>query len=140
MNRTEIINTAYKIGCFVGTVCIICFLFEQYIANEDTSIVLIKKFSECNKSSFPAITLCFRCRWSNNLYDNQSIVSATGLTSKEYRDTMMGDINMSHASGLDKLKFEEATLKLQNYLKRMKPVLQHQLHKITELNIYQQAR
>ena len=116
MNITAGINIVYQIGCFIGTICIIFRLFEQYYSNEDASIVLIKKFSQTKRNSFPAITLCFESGSSDGLYDNQQILSTTGLTANQYRDIMMGNIKIPHSSGLDELNFEMATIKLKNYL------------------------
>ena len=121
MNTTERINIGYKIGCYIGTIAIVFLLFKQYFSNEDTSIVIMKRFEDTNRNSFPVITLCFTtARDSDGLYQNQYILSTTGLTGKEYRDSIMGNIKMSHSSGLDKLDFEMATIKLHNFLTRFK--------------------
>ena len=115
MQLKEIINIAYRIGCFIVTICIICFLFKQYFANEDSSIVQIKSFERTNSKSFPAITICFKSN-TDGLYNNQYIVSTTGLTGKEYRDTLMGNLKIANLSDLKNISFEMATLGFQSYL------------------------
>ena len=121
MNTTERINIAYKIGCYVGTIAIVFLLFEQYFSNEDKSIVIMKSFEDTKRNSFPAITLCFKSADDvDGLYHNQYILSTTGLTGKQYRDSMMGNIKISHSSGFDKLDFEMATIKLHNYMTKFK--------------------
>ena len=56
----------------------------------------------------------------DGLYDEQHILSSIGLTGNQYRDIMTGNTKMPHSSGIDKLNFERATIKLQNYLTKYK--------------------
>ena len=120
MNIPEGINIAYKICCVVGTILLICVLFEQYFSNEDTSIVEIKSFSETNRNSFPEITLCLISYRSDGLYNNTYILSSVGKTGKQYQDALLGNSKMVDSSELSKLNFEMATIKLQNYLTKFR--------------------
>ena len=122
-NIRETINVLYKIGCYIGTICITFLLFQQYFSNKDASIVQVKTLEEMNRNSFPAITLCFFQRAKTddlNLFDNQYILSTTGLTGKQYRDTMMGTMKMNHSDILNKINFKMATIKLKNYLSKFR--------------------
>ena len=94
--------------------------FEQYYSNEDTSVVVIKPFKEANRNTFPVITLCFTSESSDGFYDNQYILSNTGLTGSQYRDIMLGNVKMPYSSGVDKLSFDMATIKLEQYLTKFK--------------------
>ena len=116
MNVSDVLNITYRIVCYIGTFCSIFLLCEKYFTNEDSSIILSKRFKETTRNSFPAITLCLGSTHFGNLYNDQYLVSNTGLKGKQYSDILMGNIKMPNSSGLDTLNFEMATIKLQNYL------------------------
>ena len=120
MNGAEPINIAYKIGCYICAISIAILLFDQYYENEDASVVVNKRFEGTNTDSFPAITLCLRSDGSDGLYNDQYILSKTGLTGNQYRDIMKGNIKIPNSTALHELNFEMATIQLQNYLTKFK--------------------
>lgn len=78
MNIVDGIFVLYKIGCFVVTFSITYVLIDQYYLNDDTSKVLIKRFSEAGRNTFPAITFCLHGSGSSNLYDERHVSLKTG--------------------------------------------------------------
>ena len=111
----------YKLGCFVGTFYITFVLFDQYYANDDASKVLIKRFAEAGRNSFPTITLCFHDDGSNGLFNNDYISSINGLSKGAYRDALMGKVSEVNNSILQDPKiFQSSTIKLERYLLKFK--------------------
>ena len=111
----------YKLGCFVGTFYIIYMLFDQYYLNDDASKVLIKRFAEAGRSSFPAITLCLSDDGSNSLYDEEYVSFNAAVDAKDYRDALMGKETRINESFLqDPEFFRKATIKMENYLLKFK--------------------
>ena len=118
---TKLIHITYKIGCFVGTFGMVYILLEQYFLNDDSSKILIKRFDENNRKSFPTITLCFHVDGSGGLYENQFLSSNTGLTVERYRDILLGRKIISNKSHLnDPDFFQNSTIKLKNYVTKFK--------------------
>ena len=123
MHISDVFCAIYKLGCLAVTICISYVLFEQYFSNDDTSKVLIKRFAETDRNSFPTITLCLHDGGSNDLYDERHISSSTGLSEGHYRDAMMGrKVNINDSLLQDPEFFQKVTIKLQSYLAKFEVV------------------
>ena len=117
MNILDAVYIFYKFGCFIGTFFIVFILFEQYYLNDDSSKVLIKRFAEAGRNSFPTISLCFHDDGSNGLYDKRYIFSNTGLDEGIYRDALMGKETEFNQSILHSPEFfRMATMEMERYL------------------------
>ena len=116
------ISTVYKLGCFIGFIFVVYFLFQKYFANESTSIVEMSPFEhDHTRASFPAVTLCFYSDENKEgLFDNQYLLSILGLRGSQYRDALLGMENDFNIARLLDSSFEMATIKLHNFMKKVR--------------------
>ena len=120
MNFSQLLVNIYTFGCFTGTAYIIVWLFVRYFANEDTSTLNLSTFQESPKKQFPAITLCILPDDSYNegsLYI-KNVLLKQGLNYSSYRDILMG-LKSDSGNGIQ-INFEEATIKIENYLDKFR--------------------
>ena len=117
MSILEGLFWVYRIGCFIFMFLITYVLFEQYNSNDDSSKVLVKRFSEAGRNTFPIITLCLHDSGSHSLYDERYISSYTGLKVKDYRNALMGEVTGTNESILqDPMFFQTSTIKIETYM------------------------
>ena len=120
MNILDGVFVFYKLGCFVVTFSIAYVLIDQYFLNDDTSKVLIKRFSEAGRNTFPTITLCLHDGGSNSLYDEKHVLSKTNGDAKNYRDALMGkDVLINTSILQDPNLFLASTIKMESYLLKL---------------------
>ena len=61
----EILKKVFYIGCFIAAMYFFGSCIQEYVLNEDTSIVRFKSFHEDENSLYPSLTLCFGDFWRN---------------------------------------------------------------------------
>ena len=119
MNVTKVISSFLKVGCGFGTLYIAIHLVHKYFANEDSSYVNTKRFSQ--GTEFPAISLCFRSRHEDGgLYNHNYTKAKLGIGSKDYMNVLLGRPLVTNLTRIANAEFSEAIIKLQTYLKKFK--------------------
>ena len=63
----EILKKVFYIGCFIAAMYFFGSCIQEYVLNEDTSIVRFKSFHEDEDSLYPSLTLCFGDFWREEL-------------------------------------------------------------------------
>ena len=117
MNILDGIFWVYRIGCFIFMFLITYVLFDQYISNDDSSKVLVKRFSEAGRNTFPIITLCLHDSGSNSLYDGGYITSYTGLKAGDYRNSLLGEeTGMNESTLQDPIFFQTSTIEIETFM------------------------
>ena len=119
MDTPKILNIAYKCVCLIIIFCIVPSLFLKYYLNEDTSVINLKPFNKTPKHKLPAFTFCLRS-YEDGLYTNQELLSKMGLNKSYYHDILMGKIEDAHLQNITSIRFETATIKLEQYLRKFK--------------------
>ena len=120
MKFARLLVNIYTFGCFFSTSCVTIDLLRRYFENEDTPALKIKTFRESPKEEFPAITLCIQPNDNYNqgtIYD-EKVLSKHRLNYSSYRDMLMGKTSVL-GNGMQ-INFEEATIKIENYINKFR--------------------
>ena len=92
---------------------------QKYISNEDGSSIMVKRFRQ--GKIFPVISLCLRSKYTYaGLYNNNYTKDILGIDSNEYTDVLLGKRMVPNLTRIIDAEFNEATNKLQKYLKRFR--------------------
>ena len=108
-----------KFLCIIFTLYMIAHFFYEYELNEDaTRVTQIRTWQ---RQIFPSINLCLMSKDNTGLYKKSYINATVGLKEKEYKAMLRGEmtpIDWNRLIGFT--DFENSTVKLQDYLRKLK--------------------
>ena len=89
------------------------------MSNEDSSSIIVKRFRQ--GKIFPVISLCLRSKHAyDGLYNGNYTKDTLGMDSHDYKDVLLGKRLVANITGIIDAEFNEATNKLQKYLKKFR--------------------
>jgi len=120
MNVFKVTTSLLKAACFFGTIYMTIHFIQEYHANEDSSHIIIKRFRQ--SEIFPAISLCFRSKHNeqDGLYNHTFIKDMLSIQSNDYKNALLGKPSTTSIGNIIDAEFDEATIKLQTYLKKFR--------------------